>query len=477
MKKLCILINLLILSSFANAQSTNKPFVFDWESIKNNSKLPQREAAWLHDSLNNEERTKVLELVSALSRPAAAQLLVSQFYLDNSNIRRSMKPFIDSFSVRPPDGDAGIIRVAYLSAKLRQIQNGIRMANSSSYTPEFTGAAFKLPAKPTGFINKNIELSFDYMPAKIVMDILETPNMSYQDILKKVDTHEFEALYGHHSQSFYPNPLNKERMALCLEKAASTKPLDVLYRYINPNGLLNFSDVKTNLSGYKNQIATLITNETAIFDYIKATISTYLPTNAQFKRKVSFFFINDSDGWASDDVTAIDLNYYKDNYDMLIPVLAHETYHSGQSAVELKDSTKRAENVQNFVDIVNYLFMEGTASFIVPPTKKAKSDYDTAVSKGAIIFEDVYKNTIVKHDAQKAQDLSDAGIQGGGPFYWLGAEMSKTIVEVFGEEKLASIIPYQGIIFFKTYFDAVKTSKKHKNLFGSEVEKYMRTLK
>jgi hypothetical protein len=310
-----------------------------------------------------------------------------------------------------------------------------------------------------------------------VMDILATPDISYYDILKKVDLRQFDALYEHHNQSFYPTPLNKERMALCLEKAASTKPLDKLYRYLNPSGLLHFTDVKNNLTGYEKQIATLIKNETEIFDYIKETISTFLPPNAKFKRKVSFFFINDSDGWGSGDVTAVDLNYYKDDYAKLIPVLAHETYHSGQNAVALTDSTKRPDNTQQFVDIVDYLFLEGTASYIVPPSVKTGNDYDAAVVKGAEIFENVYKNTVIKHDNDKAQKLSDEGIQGGGPFYWLGAEMSKTIVEVLGKEKLAAIIPYQGITFFRTYFDAVNKSKKHKNLFSTDIEKYMKTLK
>jgi Putative zinc dependent peptidase (DUF5700) len=448
----------------------------NWNTIKNNDKLPQTEAAWLHDSLSKEAFDEVVGIVSKLSRPAAAQMLVTHFYLDGSYKRMSMKPYIDSFNVRPPDGDAGTIRVAYLAVKLHKKLAKIRK-ETNGYADVFTGATFKIPPTPNKTVNKNIELGFDYTPANVVMDILTTPDISYNEILKKIDLKQFKALYEHHNQSFYDIPLNRERMAKCLEKAASTQPIDALYRYINPDGLLYFTDVKNNLTQYRQQIATLAKNETAIFDHIKAKISSFLPENATFSRKVSFFFINGSDGWGNDDVTAIDINYYKDDYDRLIDVLSHETYHSGQNAVAIKNSTKRSENVQTFVDIVDYLFIEGTASYVTPPDRRPQSACDSAVKKGVVLLDDVYKNTIVKFDAKKAQDLSDAGIQGGGPFYWLGAEMTRTIVDVFGKEKLASIIPNQGITFFKTYIEAVKKSKKHQNLLGADLEKYINSMK
>jgi hypothetical protein len=67
-------------------------------------------------------------------------------------------------------------------------------------------------------------LSFDYAPAEIVLNILETPNITYQEIMEKINIRQFQALYNHHSQSFYTTPLNKERMAMCLSKASSNEP-------------------------------------------------------------------------------------------------------------------------------------------------------------------------------------------------------------------------------------------------------------
>lgn len=464
---------LLFIAMISFGQTTKS---IDWETIKNNDKLPKKEVSWLHDNLTSNEFEEVIGLVSALSRPAAAQMLASHLYLDGSYTRSSIKPYLDSLAVRPPDGDAGTIRVAYLVSKLRKELIDIGKSNEF-YTAEFSGALIKIPEFKDSNINKKIELSFDYQPALVILDILSDPDATYQDILQKLDLHQFDQLIKHHNQSFYPTPLNKERLATCLEIATSTKPIDQLYKYMNPDGLLYFTDVKTNLLQYKQQLKALSENEQSIFKYINASIASLLPSDARFSRKVSFFFIDGADGWASDDVTAIDLNYYKDDYLKLLPLLAHETYHGGQNAVAINDPNKREENIQFFAEVMDYVFMEGTASYIAPPSIKTNLEKDIAIKKGIQLLEEIHSNTIVNYDAEKAQQLANEGIAGAGPFYWLGAEMSRIIVIALGKEKLASIIPFGGMAFFKTYITAVEKSKKTENMFGETLIEYIQKLK
>jgi len=47
------------------------------------------------------------------------------------------------------------------------------------------------------------------------------------------------------------------------------------------------------------------------------------------------------------------------------------------------------------------------------------------------------------------------------------------IVDELGKEQLATIIPYGGIRFFKTYFKAVKKSNKTSNMFSDKMTKYI----
>ena len=461
---------LILAATSAFGQSTK--FSFDFETIKNNNNLPQREALWLQNNLSEGEKIEVFNLLSALSQPAASQLLVGHFYLDGSYRRKSIKPYIDSFALRPPDGEAGLIRVAYLASKLRKELIDIRQKDPY-YTAQFINKPIKIPEYNESKINKNIDLSFDYEPALVVLNVLSKSNASYEEILEKVNSHQFNELISHHDQNFYTTPLNKERLASCLQMATSTKPLDLLYKYVNPDGLLYFTEVRSNLEKYQKLIADLNTNQVSIFKYINATVSPFLPATTKFSRKVSFFLINDADGWTSNDVTAIDINYFKDDYEKLLPLLAHETYHTGQDAVAITDTIKRDENVRLFAEDLNYLANEGTATYVAPPSIKTLQEKEAEIKKGISLFEEMYLNLIVKFNYEKAQESANAGFASGGPFYWLGEEMTRVIVDNLGREKLASIIPYGGITFFKTYFDAIKKSKNKKNMFSRESTDYI----
>lgn len=468
-----ILVTLLLATISSFGQATK--FAFDLEEIKNNENLPQREALWLYNNLASNEIKEAVDLVSALSQPAAAQMLVSYFYLDGSFSRRSLKPYMDSLKVRPPDGDAGIIRVTYLVSKVREIiiKNG--KANKV-YTARFTEEILEIPEVNRKHLNNKIELSFDYQPVQILHDILSEPNISYSKILSKLNLPQFDELIQHRSQSFYYTPTNIERLATCLEIAASTKPLDELYKYMNPAGLLNFTDVKTNLSQYKEQLNVISDNERAIFNYINASIAQYLPPDTKFSREISFFYINGADGWATDNVIAVDLNYFKNDYKKLLGLMIHETYHGGQNAVSLTDSIEHEENVEWFIVGMDYLFAEGTATYVAPPQEKTKEDKEVAIRRGVQLVEEIYNNTQSDFDVDKIITFINEGVASSGPFYWLGEEISRIIVDELGKEKLASIIPYGGISFIKAYLEAVNKSKLHENMFSSSFTNYIQMI-
>ena len=157
--------------------------------------------------------------------------------------------------------------------------------------------------------------------------------------------------------------------------------------------------------------------------------------------------------------------------------MVHETYHGGQNAVSINDSTKHEENVQLFIDILDYLFVEGTATYVAPPIKKTDLEKEDAINNGIQILEEIYSNTIINYDIAKTSQLINKGIENSGPLYWLGAEMSSMIVKEKGKVELASILPLGGIAFLKSYMSAVKTSKITKNMFSKSFTNYLQDLK
>jgi len=469
MKKPLIILAILC-TSFLQAQNSN--FTFNWNLLKNDTKIPQKEALWLKENLTKQERYKVIKLVTALSKPEAAQLLTSYFYMDGSFRRSTNKKYLDSFASRPPKGNAGIIRVAYLVSKLRQ-DNLKQQQSSSVYKAEFTDNEFITPQFNEKNINAKINLKFDYEPANVIIDLISKPNVSYQEIIDRINLHQFKKMIAHRNQSFYRTPLNKELLASCLQIAASNKPIHQLYRYVNPYGLLNFSDIKNNIENYKNLMTVLSKNEESIFNYINSNISPLLPKNTKFNRKVSFFFMNGADGWAMGNVTGLDLNYYKDDYTTLLNLLVHETYHSGQNAISKNKKGTKEEPYRSFENTLTYIFNEGTASYLAPPKKLSSSENELKIKQGIALFEAYFKNTIQEYAPKEAQKIKNNGVSNAGPFYWLGAEMSRVIVATYHTKKLASIIPYGGVKFFQTYFDAIKKSKKHDNLFAKEITQFI----
>jgi len=469
MKKPLIILAILC-ASFLQAQNSN--FTFNWNLLKKDTKIPKREAIWLQENVTKQERDKVIKLVTALSQPESSQLLTSYFYMDGSFRRNTNKKYLDSFAIRPPKGKAGVIRIAYLVSKLRQ-DNLKQQQSSTVYKAEFTKEKLNIPILNKNNINPKIKLKFDYEPANIIIGLLSRPNVTYQEIINKINLHQFKKMIAHRNQSFYRTPLNKELLATCIQIAASNKPIHQLYRYANPYGLLNFSDVKNNLENYKKLMKVLSKNEGTVFNYINANISPLLPKNTKFNRKVSFFFMNGADGWAMGDVTGLDLNYYKDDYNTLLNLLLHETYHAGQNAISKSKKVTKEEPYRSFENTLTYIFNEGTASYLAPPIKLSSSENELKIKQGIGLFEAYYKNTIQAHTPKEAQKIKNKGVSSAGPFYWLGAEMSRVIVTEYSTKKLASIIPYHGVKFFQTYFKAIKKSKKHKNMFSKETTQFI----
>ncbi|MDF1504180.1 hypothetical protein, partial [Roseisolibacter sp. H3M3-2] len=92
-----------------------------WSTLAAEPGVDSAQRAWVEAHLPPAERDELAALVGALSTPSAAQLLASYLHADGS-VHVPFTParaLADSFAVRPPEGAAGAMRVAYLAARLR----------------------------------------------------------------------------------------------------------------------------------------------------------------------------------------------------------------------------------------------------------------------------------------------------------------------------------------------------------------------
>jgi hypothetical protein len=138
----------------------------------------------------------------------------------------------------------------------------------------------------------------------------------------------------------------------------------------------------------------------------------------------------------------------------MLALLIHETFHAAQQAAQVPDSAivigTPADSL--FRAALDVIYAEGTASFVSPPSVKAPAAVAAAAAEGSRLLDVVYRPA----EAQAAQSALNTGQAGAGPFYWLGVEMSRTIVDVLGRPALAATLRSGSGGFLRTYVKAAR---------------------
>jgi hypothetical protein len=462
-------------SAGAQAASISPPRT--WAEMRAAPGVDTTLVAWLEANVPRAELSTVLGHIGRLSQPSAVQLLPSLAYLEGSPSQRTVRAFIDSMSIRPPAGAAGAVRVAYLLARARY---DFLRANRSTYLGEFGGRAFALPAPPAARVQPGAEvrLSLDFAPAETLLAIVGTPNLTYSEALRRISTPAFDALVSHHGQAFYPVPLTREQLAQNLVHAASDEPLDQLYMYARPSGFYHFGDMRQNAAKYREIFAELHRHQRDIAAYANASLAPFVPPGTQLDRRVSFYFNDLSDGWGSGTIAAVPIEYYKDDYLRMFNTMVHETFHAAQSTVQAT-SPRPARQLRTAADTAlaqaaRTLLIEGTANYIAPAVERTPASADSMTRVGAELLAELAAMRRTTWDASRAQAILNQGVSSAGPFYWLGAAMSRRLVERGGAVAIGRAIASDGLGFARSYLDAAPAPEGQ--LVTAEVGAWVREL-
>jgi hypothetical protein len=446
-----------------------------WEELYAIPDVDTARVSWLKHNLSAAEAREVFALIAALSKPAAAQALPSNFYFDGRVLASSARLLMDSLSVRGPDGDAGAVRLAYLLGSYRR--RVFESYKNSGYQLSFGSGTNAVPAyiDRGRAMTRGFDLSFDFGPFDTLMVIVSTPDITAAQILPRISTHAFDALIDHHSQTFYPIPLSRELLALNLSHAASDAALDRLYAFAAPQGLLHYTDLRSNAAGFRAMTGALKAREQDILAYVANTISKYVAPDTKLSRRVSFYVADWSDGWGADDVTAVDIEYYKGDIDRLVNTLLHETFHATQHAIQLAHPTPalilRTAADSALAQAADQILVEGTANFIAPTIKRSPESAAMMADSGTVLMRQLVALSAKPgaYDRKAAQAIIDLGVSGGGPFYWLGAAMAKTIADRSGPRAIGKAFEGDGIDFIETYAKTTRRSATGSRLIPPEV--------
>lgn len=448
------------------AQSPARAPAASWEELAAAPGASPQEVAWLRQRLTDAERRELAALVGALSAPAAAQLMASYLSADGSvHVPfTGARELADSLYLRPADGAAGRLHVAYLAARLRVgTLDGWRRLGV--FAGDFGGAALdsttvagtraapgarRDPVAP----GVALRLRLDFAPAESLLAIVGTPDVSPAAVARRLESPTFDALIAHRNQSFYRLPWTRELMALNLARAASTLPVDRLYAFANPKGFLDYADVRRHAARYRVLLDTLRAREPALLDAVTARIAPFLPSGTRLDRTVSFYFADGADGWAGSGVAAVDLEWFKDDLPRLRATLIHETFHAAQAAVRRPAAPSTSERDAVLREAAEALFSEGTANWIAPARAMSAEERASAVRTGTALLDSLVA-AAERGEVAQARQLRDRGVSGAGSFYSLGEAMTGVIVDVLGAPALRAALPRGGVAFVGRYLKAV----------------------
>ena len=208
----------------------------------------------------------------------------------------------------------------------------------------------------------------------------------------------------------------------------------------------------------------------------------------EFRDRFSFAVGWGIRGWATESTAGINIEHFKDDFDLLIRTLTHETCHRLQLYVCPLDSSRKNKSPREFEDLVyfsfpdekdrkfyeviTYIFLEGSATFVggVDPSIETEKH----AMEGLKLLHQVYQTIYNENNLEKADELLNSGLKSNGPFYALGYYMTSRIVDKYGNAELSHSLLDSSVGFFgrylKLYRDKSPDSFSESLRLGKEIE-------
>jgi hypothetical protein len=422
------------------------PASWTWDGMKAIPGVDAAQVAWLQENSTLEDVRAVGALAAELSGPEAAQLLGSFVHMDSA--AWFLEPgLVASLSARPPTGEAGLVEVTARVLRTRKAILGFLESRAPGvFATQFEGRPLTVPAGPAPHGAERLKLTIDAAPARAILELLQRGETRPAEIQRAMDTPAFRALVQHRSQSFYRFVMTPESLAASLARAAAWTPVDRLWHAANRHAFLDFADVRANLDAYRRLLDELEAQQSDLAAYARRILVPYLPPGVVVDRKVTLFFAGGADGWASSGVAGLDVQYFKDRHERLLDTLVHETFHVAQGLAAPRDLPEASTPAAR---VREALFDEGTASFVAPPQRLSPEEHARRVARAVELLRE-----LEGADDTRGSEIVNEGVRGAGPFYWLGFEMSRAIVEDGGPQALARTLAGGAPAFLEAWLAA-----------------------
>ncbi|MCP5104143.1 MAG: hypothetical protein GY950_12225 [bacterium] len=322
----------------------------------------------------------------------------------------------------------------------------------------------------------SMRLELDLTAVSALLALFKKENVSIDDAAQVAGMPVFTEMLKHRRELGYvPPPLpTKESLAHLFMAAASREPLDMIWKWLNPWNFFSTAGVFMKRRQYETAVTNLKNAAEDISGYVMRRIARYAPPNTVLNETLGFGVNWGVQSWATTDALGTNIVMFKNNSDILLRTITHETYHRLQLKVCPIDPTKRDLPRREFEHIVSYPFkeksdrkfyrvlahivLEGTATYVGGPDRK--KDYGPVISKGVELLNEVYAAVYDRKDLEKVDALLTKGLKSNGPFYILGDRMTRDIVFSCSDREIGRLLAAGSLDFFGKYLEPAKTTGK-----------------
>lgn len=443
------------------AYSTNSETHNKIDSLKEQLSIEEARSLF-HDlsSLNNPEDILQLYAIQAIQ-----DSLGGSFY----GLAPAFSRKTDSIPI-PFDFDNLISAGLYL-AKFRA--RSYQAIVKTGYPLDFTHEKLMLPLRKDN--SPHISLVFDMSPVKQTLDAFTKNHLTLKQTNEISHLEGFKEMLAHRCNLGYiPEPLPTEKsLAQFILYASSDEPLNRLWKWLSPWNYFNLSDLYLNQIQYQNIIKVLEKKDNEIGNLISTKIDPFVPKDFKYKDTLSIAVNWGIRSWATDKTLGTNIVQFKDNYTLLIQTLSHETFHKIQlklcptSPLASKKDNKSFEDIVNysfadkkdekFYQILSYIFLEGTATFI--GGINASENLEVDAEKGVDLLKKIYTEIYYNNNLEAVDALLNTGLKSNGPFYSLGYELTEEILRHSDSDVIRNLLKNGTLEFFMIYH-GLETEKR-----------------
>jgi len=262
-----------------------------------------------------------------------------------------------------------------------------------------------------------------------------------------------------------------------------------------------YKSISKNLDKWENFIQQVASKEDSIKEDLRKSFASYLDKDKSYNFNVFMLMGGYSAGFAFGDNSNsfyIVLHHYEYDLGAVAVVCKHELFHNIQAIYYSPDRVIEKLNkinigYANAQTLLNYFFMEGTASYIedygaiknknLPYLKEIRDHI--ALNEYRIGGLNILVNNILLDVFNKPESiaLGDAyellfDWNWNNPAYYAGEQMTEALVKSKGKEALKDYMKKDAVYFFQDYISLAKRDKeKYPIQFTQEFEKMIAELK